>query len=121
MWRSGTVEHGDAIVGASAEGWARSMNRAALVVLLVLALGTGCGGKSNEPGSGPPTSPCGPPTLSNCPQDTLTDAGECPLPPLIDVQALYTVGCQVTATCPLGMQMCVCNEGPSGPNWGCTF
>ena len=97
------------------------MSRAAFAVLLVLVLGTGCGGKSNEPGPALAPSPCGPPTLSNCPQDTLTDAGECPLPPLIDVQGLYTVGCQVTAPCPLGPQVCVCHAGPSGPEWGCAF
>lgn len=93
--------------------------------ILFVAVAAGCGGKAQQPPPNPSPAPapseCGPPTLSNCPQDTLTDAGECPLPPLIEAQGLYTVGCAVTATCIQGAQMCVCIIGPNGPEWSCTL
>jgi len=112
------------VVEAFGRRYDSSMKWGVWVLRSALVCAMGCGGKSGEPAPpapAPASGPCGQPTLSNCPQDTLTDAGECPLPPLINAQGFYTVGCQVTAACTSGTQVCVCSAGPNGPEWGCAL
>jgi hypothetical protein len=76
----------------------------------------GCGGDVKIDRVG-----CDAPTLANCPQDTIPDAAECPLPPVAGAQGFFTVGCRVTADCSSGTQVCVCSSTPSGTAWGCAM
>jgi hypothetical protein len=88
--------------------------------VLLLALGlAGCGGKTAEAGA--QGRACGTPTLTNCPQGVVTGVGECPLPPVIEAQGFYTVGCKITAECSIGTQQCVCQVGPKGAQWACAL
>jgi hypothetical protein len=88
------------------------------VVLLALDL-AGCGGETAETGAR--DHPCDAPTLTNCPQGIVTGVGECPLPPVIQAQGFYTVGCKITAECSIGTQVCVCQMGPKGAQWACSL
>jgi hypothetical protein len=85
------------------------------VLVAVFAAGCpACGGNTVVEHTG-----CDAPTLANCPQDTIPDAAECPLPPVSGVQAFFTVGCMVTSACGGSTQVCTCASGTPGPKWGC--
>jgi hypothetical protein len=94
------------------------MSRSRAVVRAVFATlaAVGCGGEVKVDRVG-----CDAPTLANCPQDTIPDAGECPLPPVTGAQGFFTVGCRVTADCSYGTQVCVCSDTATGPSWGCAM
>jgi hypothetical protein len=88
----------------------------AWVVVGFASWATGCGGHVPADDPGPV---CSAAVLTNCPQDTIPDSGECPLPPIVGTQGFYTVGCRVAASCNYGMQNCACVQGASGPGWSC--
>jgi hypothetical protein len=89
----------------------------ACVVFVCAACGAGCGGQTPREERG--SAACDPAVLTNCPQDTIPDGGECALPPIVGAQGFYTIGCKVTASCNYGPQNCSCVQGPMGPGWAC--
>jgi hypothetical protein len=92
------------------------MRLLAWVALSWMSSSVACGGQVPPEQKGPS---CDPAILTNCPQDTIPDAGECALPPIVGAQGFYTVGCKVAASCNYGAQNCSCVQRAGGPGWAC--